>query len=182
MTTTCLVLGGADCLEADLAAYQGDIDGVVACNIGGVVWPGDLDAWVTLHANQWVNNRHNWLLDRASRGYPSPLALYTHQMPDPKFEAEGIKLTDYHFPEIGKSGSSGMFALKVALVDLGFDNAVLCGMPMDERPHALDREKLPWNSYQNFRGIWADMPDAYCERTRSMSGWTKTLLGPPDWS
>lgn len=179
---TCLVLGGAECLHDDMRAYSGPIDGVVACNEAGAETER-LDAWVTLHPINWI--KKGWLAAREANGYPDA-PLYTH---DPRHAPEGTRQTEYCFPGQEHSGSSGMFAAKVALVDLGFDRAVLCGIPMSPMPHFHGAEH--WHTQPDARGKrtsdiparylkrWRDVPQEYIDRIRSMSGATRDLLGAP---
>jgi hypothetical protein len=163
--TLALVLGGAltvwDDVEAALALTEAD--GIVACNDIAADWPGPLDAAATLHPEFWPR----WAARRAAKGYP----------PVPRVFFNG-----WAFPGQDRSGSSGLFALKVALVDLGYDRAVLCGVPMDERARHIANFK-PWRGAQTLRAGWVQALPAIADRARSMSGWTADLLGrpTPDW-
>lgn len=175
---TALVLGGASCLWDDIRAYTGPVDGCVACNDAGAEWPGDLDGWVSLHPQYFT--RKGWLEKRQG---PPPKRIFAHTAAGTKtvqlgrYPAE-IEFTDYAFPGEHRSGSSGLFAAKVALVDLGFDRAVLCGIPLDKRPHFFDGDD--WKAAEGFRSAWLNIPGNYRDRMRSMSGWTRTLLGSPE--
>jgi len=173
--TTCLVLGGGDTLAADLAAYTGPIDGAVACNDAGTEYRGDLDAWVSLHPRYFKQKK--WLEKRRNKGLPDAKALIGHKQATHMEYVEGVQLLEYKFPGQAKSGSSGLFAAKVALVDMGFDNVVLCGVPMTATPHFFD--KVDWVRGPGFRKAWLDLPDQYASRMKSMSGWTRVLLGQP---
>lgn len=176
---TCLILGSADCLHDDLARYAGPVDGCVACNDAGAEWPGRLDAWVTLHPSHWVHK--GWLAARRRNGYPDALELRTNNTADVKnlFAANGIEAvqTEYCFPGQEHSGSSGMFAAKVALIDLGFERAVLCGIPMTPTPHFYGGPA--WDVAGRYLQRWRDVPAEYKDRIRSMSGATRELLGAP---
>jgi len=163
--TLALVLGGAttvwDDVEAALALTEAD--GIVACNDIAADWPGPIDAAATLHPDLWPG----WAERRASKGYPPAPQVFTH---------------GWAFPGQDRSGSSGLFALKVALVDLGYDRAVLCGVPMDEQARHIT-EPWPWRSAEILRAGWRQALPAIGDRARSMSGWTADLLGrpTPDW-
>jgi len=177
MVTVCLVLGGADCLFEDIRRYGGPADAVVACNDAGAEWPGRLDAWVTLHPEHW--ERKGWLSTRAARRYPNAVALYAHNQVK-EFVAEGVICTDYLFPGQDKAGSSGLFAAKVALIDLGFDQVVFCGVPMTHSPHFFGGEPWRKQSVLDYRKQWKTVPDEWRARMRSMSGWSRTFLGGPN--
>lgn len=76
-------------------------------------------------------------------------------------------------------GSSGHFALKVALQDLGFDKAVLCGIPMNAEGRHFFNPR-PWKVAHAYQQAWVDTLPLIKDRVRSMSGWTAELLGKPD--
>ncbi|WP_306150740.1 hypothetical protein [Roseovarius sp. MMSF_3281] len=174
---TALVLGGADCLHDDIAAYQGEYQGVVACNDAGAEWPGELDAWVSLHPEFFT---HKGWLDK--RQGPPPKRLIAHPAAaQPHRRARlpaNVEFTEYAFPGQTHSGSSGLFATKVALIDLGFDRAVLCGVPLTQTPHFFGGD--PWKAADGFRRQWLALPEEYRDRMRSLSGWTAVLLGKPE--
>lgn len=194
--TTCLVLGAAACLHEDIKAYTGPIDGVVAVNDAITEWPGDLTACVSLHARQYFA-KPGWLALRAAKGYPKPAMLFGH--PEAFKGRDGTILTGkvtptpFEFYEGHPSGSSGLFAAKVALVDLGFDRVVFCGVPMSPGPHIAADWRKPgdenrWteanaggtSSALGFRNAWLTIPMEYRNRMRSMSGWSRVLLGAPE--
>jgi len=77
-------------------------------------------------------------------------------------------------------GSSGLNACLVGM-GLGYERAVLCGIPVDDSPHYHDP---PWRACNFTR----ESPDKYWERAktkcfkgrvRSMSGRTREMLGEP---
>jgi hypothetical protein len=81
-------------------------------------------------------------------------------------------------PGHDSSASSGGYAAKVALED-GFDRVVLAGVPMDPAASHFTRGK-PWLQRDSFTiGFQKSVPH-FAGRVRSMSGWTKELLGMPD--
>lgn len=171
------MLGGAASLHDDIAAYDGPVDGVVACNDAGAIWPGDLDAWVSLHSQFFA--RKGWLAKRAQAGLPPARAIYSHDFGHKDAPTgPNVRRTHCQFPGVEVGGSSGLFAAKVALIDLGFERAVLCGIPISPTPHFFD--DVPWKDAEGMRSRWLAIPDEYRARMRSMSGWTRTLLGGPD--
>lgn len=160
-----LVIGGAANVwqDVDLARAIGEFDGVVGCNDIAEVWPDTLDAAVSLDADKL----DHWMAARAARGLPPHKALFTP------------RTTERRFPGQTAPGSSGLFALKVALVDLGFDRAVLCGVPM-ERAWSHFYDWREWKGADKRREGWLRALPQIRERARSVSGWTQTLLGAPD--
>lgn len=189
---TCLILGGAACLHADLEVAQKTVrfDAVGACNDAMTIWAGELEFAATLHA-RYFGAGPSWRKRRAERGYPPAKAHYGHPEAFEGSLAQRAGLTPdviatpYSFAS-EKSGSSGLFAAKVALVDLGFDRVVLCGVPMDPVPHFTGRESwVPRDTHgrtsaHGFRNSWLAVPQEYRDRMRSLSGWTRILLGAPE--
>jgi hypothetical protein len=179
MMRVCLVLGGADCVWDDFeaAASLGEFSGVVGCNDIGVRWPGQMDAWVSLHAPKF----RLWRAQRAARKLPPHKAIYGHTNGLTHFPPYGpdVGALDHAFPGEVHSGSSGLFALKAALIDLGFDRAVLCGIPMTPTGH-IARPNPEWNGAHSHRKGWVEALPEIKDRARSMSGWTRELLGAPD--
>jgi hypothetical protein len=53
--TVALVLGGAACVwdDVEAALYLGEFDGVIGANHIGIVWPGVMDGWVSLHGTSY---------------------------------------------------------------------------------------------------------------------------------
>lgn len=170
-----LCLGGAASAQDDWARaldmFQPDF--VAACNHVGTIWPGRLDAWVTLHPECL----DGWRAVRSAKGYPDAARYLVHgdNIPD------WMSLVEFRFPGQGDSGSSGLFTAKAALIDLGADRAVLAGIPLAAVPHFFDDED--WTDAVNFRRPWENLRREYQSRIRSMSGWTAQFLGAPstDW-
>lgn len=162
-----VVLGGARGVWAELSALEAMLgrrpDLVVGTNDAGAVYPGHLDAWATLHHEQFVEWRRRRIGNRDYRAFiHAPLN---------GCEAEVV-------PELW-SASSGGFAVQIALHVLGARRVILCGCPLDaDRAHFFDHHK--WTDADIFRrGFEAALP-VIRDTVRSMSGWTRDLLGAPD--
>ncbi len=172
-----LCLGGADCLASDLAAALDLVtpDLIVACNDAGTVVER-VDAWATLHSE----NLPRWISERKANGFGGVPPLYSHMI---QIKAGGlpITVTDWRMPGLPETASSGIYAAKVALYDLGCDRAILCGVPMTSTPHFFDAED--WPPAQRYLDRLARLNDDDKTRIRSMSGATAELLGWPtaDW-
>ena len=177
MPTTALCLGGASSLSQDLEKFfrlgiSHEI--VVVCNDAGYEWQGDVDAWATLHPEKL----NKWISKRKTNGYPDAKSYYCHNRGGRN--TPETQVVSYKFQGQAGSGSSGLFTAKVALMHLGADRVVFCGVPMTNTPHFFDH--IDWKSYNNFRKNWLTVPETYRNRMRSMSGWTRVLLGGPhDW-
>lgn len=161
-----LVLGGASCVWADVEAALalGEYDAVIAANDVGAHWTGRLDHWVSLHPDKF----DGWVRSRREKGYPDGFTTWAHKK---QAGCPVDRETD------DWKGSSGLFAAKVAR-ELGFDRIVLCGVPLDaEGAHFFDPK--PWSAFKSFRFGWLSHRQEIAPFVRSMSGWTKEILGAP---
>jgi hypothetical protein len=168
--TNCLVIGGAACVWEDVEAALSlsEFDGVIACNDAGADWAGKLDAWVSLHPEKFPV----WQRKREANGY-ARAALHIGHKIDPSVD----RVVDYRWPGMKGSGSSGLYAAKVAL-ELGFDRIVLCGVPMEAaQAHYFDRKT--WNAVQGFKPAWLTARPHIANAVRSMSGWSAQFVGKP---
>lgn len=97
----------------------------------------------------------------------------------PTYSQEAFKdYVDHVYPELqftgpdklGYSGSSALLGVKIGF-KLGYQKMILCGCPLD------------LGKYQKFQTGWLFVRDLVADRVRSMSGWTRELLGSPteDW-
>lgn len=182
--SVCLVLGGAECLYDDVDRYSGPVDGAVACNDAIWAYDGDLTAVATLHAINYFEGPQ-WLEKRRERDLSPPAALYTHNRMQVG-EDMGVIETQLEFPgqRKGFSGSSGLLAAKVALMDLEFDEVVLCGVPMSPMRHVdgADNWLLVGRKSRSadFFRAWEQVNPEFLARMRSMSGRTRDFLGAPE--
>lgn len=162
-----LIVGGADNVWEDAAAalelFTPDATFLVKSMIAH--WPLRADYAVSLHP-EWFPK---WFRERPRlTGRPNDkMAVWAHKMSHSLVE----HTTD------DWQGSTGLFAVKIAIEE-GFEGIVLAGIPMEaERKHFM--RKITWSSCQLFRKGWQVNLPTYRDKTRSMSGWTETLLGRP---
>lgn len=150
---------------------------VFAVNDAAAEYPGQLEAFVTLHPEKLPM----WLGKRRAAGLPEPGAIIAHTLPP--HEAPGVgrehvtELLDYRWPDMTGSGSSGLFAVKVALAR-GY-RVVLCGVPMDPQRTHYEQSTFR-NDHSGFCEAWSIALPYLRDNVRSMSGWTAELLGKPD--
>lgn len=165
------VLGGANCQEADVAAARelGEPDLVVACNHAGRDTPR-VDHWGSLHPALFPM----WIEARAQKGLPPITSFWTTKS---KEQVEGIKLQRLQ----GWGGSSGLFVTEVALKVGGPDpRVILCGIPLlPQYAHYDDPKQKRWNEASLYRPVWTRHRKELLPFVRSMTGWTKELLGAP---
>ena len=171
-----LAIGGAACVWRDVSAFAEfgvEPDIIVACNDMIASWPDRLDAAVTMHPERL----REWLVAREANGFSPPARIFMHAT---AHEIHPWERVPFLFePEI-RSGSSGLFCAQVALQQLGATRVVCCGMPMDDAPHFTGGAK--WDGAQCHRVGWMQAR-AHLGAVRSMSGWTRDLVGAPtkDW-
>lgn len=160
-----LVLGGASCLFHDLQAV-GEWDGIrIAVNDAGYAVRERIDHWATLHPEKlpaWVDRRRRY-------GGNMDFITWSRRQPD---DVDHI-LTPWD------SGSSGMLAVQVALDELNATEVVLCGVPLEESPHFFS--KVPWVHAITHRKAWEKNLWRMKGKVHSLSGWTRELLGAPEW-
>lgn len=167
---TCLVLGGAKCLWDDISTVFDMMtpEGTIAVNDAIAHYAQPLTMAVTLHHEKMPA----WREQRARNGFAPALEHIGHEM------APGIdRAIDYRFPGMTGSGSSGLFAVKAA-IEAGFDRIVLAGVPMDpKQAHFFDAKQ--WHEFMSFLPGWENAMPHIRHRVRSVSGWTKKMLGEP---
>ena len=173
-----MVLGGAACVWDDLekAKEFGPFDATIAINDMLAHYQGEIDFAVSLHPEKY----HLWMSERDAKGYARPKVFVAHtgNTQEGRNSAFPVDVVmDYRWPGMGGSGSSGLFAVKVA-IDHGFDRIVLCGVPMDgKQSHFFD--SVPWSEVYSFTEAWTIARPYIADVTRSMSGKTKDWLGLP---
>lgn len=174
MSKRCLILGGALNVFEDVerALDLAPFDGVIAAKRVGVQWPGRLDAWASLHGDMFIKD----IADRAAAGLPQAVRHFVYE--DEPLLHDLFERLPYRFEGQTLSGSSGLFAVKVALA-LGYDRNVLCGMPLVREGGKIEKGPL-WDGAQSFRTGFVQARRHIAPFVRSMSGWTKLELGAPD--
>lgn len=170
--TSALVLGDANTVWADaeaaLSLFEPDI--VIACNNIGREWKGRVDHWCTLHPagckKDWKPVRYEFeARQKAGRNRP---VIWAHK----NFQ----DFVDNAVSDWG--GSTGLFAVKVARVHLGVDRIVLAGIPMSSEGAHYYTDRAWVQAHLYYKG-WKNHLDEIAPYVRSMSGWTRELLGAP---
>lgn len=177
-----LVLGGAACVWEDVRQLREMVTGapvpgptgsgtdiewpgpVIAVNDVGSVYLGRIDHWVSLHPWKFAT----WRPRRSAIGGNENYLTWTQQ-------GERGMPCDRYCDQRG-AGSSGLLAVRVA-EKLGATRIVLCGVPMDPQAHYFD--SAPWMEVSRYKAAWEMYAPELREHVRSMSGWTRNLLGTP---
>lgn len=161
------VLGGARGVWAELEQLEtmlGRRPGlIVGTNDAGVIYPGHLDAWATLHHERFAEWRRRRTGNQDYRAFiHAPHGSVTAEVVRDRW-----------------TGSSGLYAAQVALEAMGASGVVLCGCPLDERA-AHFFNNASWTDAAIFRRGFEAARPVIRDTVRSMSGWTRDLLGAPD--
>lgn len=172
-----IVLGGARCVWEDLRELAGEEAPqdhgwrVLAVNDAGYTYQGRLDYWASLHPE----NLAGW---RGKRSGNADYEVFTHRWDKRQAGDERIVPEDPHF----RGGSSGLYGVQLGLLTLEAPRIVLCGVPLDAGPHFFSAVR--WHGGPGaHKPAWLRCQNTLRERVRSMSGWTRQLLGAPeaDW-
>lgn len=170
-----LVVGTGPTMWADLQAAQWiHYPALVAVNQAGVLLHDQpLYAWASAHPEMFAG----WVPQRAAmqQRTPRPITPGVTQIVS-RADAEHVTLVrDY-----GGRGSSGLYAVRYVLEVA--EKIVLCGVPMTPEPHAcgsLQWGDDPWTEAERHRVHWERLAPEWDGRVKSLSGWTRELLGPP---
>jgi len=170
--TSALVIGCASCVweDAEKAMKLFKPDMIVAVNHIGIDWPDRVDHWATCHVDLFPA----WMEQRAAKGYEPAGQLWTNntkigQLP-PELKGLGIKGVEYW------DGSSGALGA-LAAIEAGADRVVLAGVPLTNGPHYYEGDHFTWDA--TYQRMWNYNYLKFDDKVRSVSGWTRELLGQP---
>ena len=176
--TVALVIGGARDTwpEVERAFREFSVDRIVAINQAVADYVGYIDAAVSLHPVKlqgWLDSRSR---ARATGAF-SIGHIVSFKDHDGLIKYPVTDVVPYLWWGMTKSGSSGLYAVKVAMKLLGANKIILAGVPMDAGPHYYNGR--PWGVPMDFREGWEQAMPYIKDTVRSYSGWTKELLGEP---
>lgn len=174
-TNRAIIIGGADSVWTDLQSIEYLIPSsdIIAVNDSGAAYEGKLAYWVTLHPEKmkrWHDKRkeQGFDMDLKTIGYGSDI----HGRHGDVDEHRPCWRAGHSIG--GASGSSGLFAVQVALEE-DYEEIILCGVPMNSDKNTFSRKA--WNSCTGYRQAWLDHLDKIKGKVYSQSGWTRELLG-----
>lgn len=174
-----LVIGCANEVwqEVEEAQKLGHFDTIYCVKMAGIYWAEGPFVWVGLHPEFW----DRYKLERTKLGLPHDCYETVAPLPSEvgnHHQCKSDRNTSFRFPGMTSSGASGLFAVKVAMED-GHDRIVLAGVPMTRETGHFVRG-APWQQFDNFTSAWKVMKPKLQGRVKSVSGWTRELLGAPD--
>lgn len=143
----------------------------------GTVYSDRIDFWVSLHPEKMLH----WQSLRRANGLNDDYLTYAHEPVQPGHTYGGDpridKWTHYAYPGMTGSGSSGLLAVKAAQEE-GCNRIVLAGIPLESKArHFFTND--PWHERDQFVEAWKVAYPLLRHSVRSLSGWTKELLGYP---
>lgn len=169
------VAGSGRCLWSDISSIPGVHRQFrwVPVKQAGLYLPYKFDHWMGGHAERW-----QWY---------KPLAKGAAMIRDPNGSTRWISqcTAKIHAPATAPcvdyvwggplGGTSGLFAVRV-LLGMGFDEVILCGMPMDGSGRFYDP---PWENGCDLGTMdeWEKYAPVLRGLVKSMSGNTRKLLG-----
>lgn len=166
MPRSALIIGGANTLPRDryaaLELFTPDL--IIACNHAGRDEHGPVDHWVTMHPELFPH----WIAAREAGGHPPAVQLWHARHKQSRVESKPVE---------SWGGSSGMLCIAVAF-ELGVERIVLAGVPMEKANRHYD-DPRPWNEARQYHPAWERRVPQMRGRVKSLSGWTRDLLGEP---
>lgn len=151
-----IIIGSAPCTEIDLAFVPPLEADYMMIGLDSVEkYMGRVDYMATYHPAEIPQ-----IIERRRKaGGNTDWQVISHE------KRPGVDIVT---PLKGKpSGSSAMLGIETA-IKLGHRKIICCGCPLDG-----DRK------YESFRRGWQERIDLIKDKVRSMSGWTRDLVGAP---
>lgn len=168
----CLVLGCAPCMWDDLERAP-KIRDVMAVNRAGTLYLDPIRHWTSAHGIALVE----WIKERERLGGDMNFQAFGNFTQSQ--DSGRVERRNWH----DWGGTSSLYAVRVAL-DAGWVRVVLCGVPLTGKEGLTRDGRIVYESgYETYQKPWSDHIDLLRDNVRSMSGWTRELLGEPtaDW-
>lgn len=163
MAKRLIIAGGAYCLWQDYHKLPSEFKkaaDVMVINATGLYWPHNFQHWVSLHRENFKSYRKFCFKSYVT--HSNRVATCVDRVWN--IESWGA--------------DSSLFACKVAL-RLGYDRIILIGVPLDGGPRFYDPEGAKcYFDTTNLHDIWKTDSSEFENKVRSISGYTKDLLGP----
>jgi hypothetical protein len=142
---------------------------VIAVNRAGLLYQEPIRCWCSIHGVALVD----WIEERRQLGCDMNFQAFGNFT---RFQDSG-SVERWNCPNWG--GTSSAYAVDLAL-KAGWDRVVLCGVPMAGNESLGVDEILAYpTGYEVYRIGWEKHYDEIKDKVRSMSGWTRELLGEP---
>lgn len=175
-----VIVGSGRCVWDDLAAVNGLQSDIMCINDMIMHYPGEIDHIVSCDGymlKKWWDARRPPLKNQFKR-YPQFHTVDNDQ------GLSGVRTWTFQ-----GGGTSGLFACYVGLY-LGYDDIILCGVPIDNSGHYFEPIQMKTNFQREIadsrgrirgdgRRFWINAKEKFNGKVKSMSGFTKELLGSP---
>lgn len=175
-----LVVGCAACVWKDVLQAQKlcHYDTIICVKMAGVYWPGRFHIWAGVHPEYMAD-----YIQKRRRRFPFSdsyeiVAPLESELDNNYRKIPVDRRVSYHWGDNSRTGSSGLYGVKVAIND-EHTHVVLAGIPMDGQKHFTRGKSWIEGASGSYRHGWIDALPYIKDRVRSVSGWTKELLGQP---
>jgi len=168
-----LIVGCAPCWEDDLNQFKTICSEFDVFAIGlDCPYKEEIKYFVTYHIEDIEAYKRKKTGDYKIISHTNDFIKYSRERrKKPKWANTNV---DIVYPHQAPSGSSSLLGTKAALFKLGYNKVVLIGCPMDTG--SIENKA---KSYSVFRKGWLYFKSDLVGKVKSMSGWTKELLGEP---
>ena len=158
----CIIVGCASCVWDDLKNLPKEYLGAKIVLLNDMIYsyPHHADYAISVHSE----SMSKWLKKRGEAMYNLPLEAIVYAQ---------RYVGDFKIKTLEYGGSSGLFAV-MSMIAEGYDNIMLCGVPMMSIPHFWGGED--WNHCFMYRKAWLTHLSEIKDKVHSMSGWTKKIL------
>ena len=173
MNKVALIVGCAPCWEDDLNQFKTICSEFDVFAIGlDCPYKEEIKYFVTYHIEDIEAYKRKRTGDYKIISYTNDFIKYSRERrKKPEWANTNV---DIVYPHQAPSGSSSLLGTKAALFKLGYNKVVLIGCPMDTG--SIENKA---KSYSVFRKGWLYFKSDLVGKVKSMSGWTKELLGEP---
>ena len=173
MNKVALIVGCAPCWEDDLNRFKTICSEFDVFAIGlDCPYKEEIKYFVTYHIEDIEAYKRKKTGDYKIISHTNDFIKYSRERrKKPKWANTTV---DIVYPHEKPSGSSSLLGAKAALFKLGYDKVVLVGCPMD-----VGNVENKKKSYTVFQKGWLYFKKDLIGKVKSMSGWTKDLLGEP---
>jgi len=163
-----VVVGCAECVWDDISSVSFNGKDVLVLSDMGMFFPGTITHWASCHPNIIVGGK----LVRDQRRYHEDFLSHI-----PDYAAPKIGDVTWTIPKL--AGTSGMFGTLIG-IGLGYTKIILAGIPLNRSGHFWNPKIKVKFDKSGIRLSWQQISQKiFNNKVRSLSGWTRELLGSP---
>jgi len=178
-----IVCGGAWTVDDDYALALRRFPDATVIAVNGAAWRVRAHHLFSLHPKDFIDR--GWIQKQESRFGPGfkVNGARAKNKADQEWRARENSYVDRWWPGVSTAGTSVWGGARLAKA-MGHDRILLCGAPMQPGPYAHGGPApafLESDILEQYRSAIAADTEMH-KVTRSMSGWTREILGGPSWS